>query len=119
MRQAGVLAAAGIIAIEEMTGRLDEDHANACRLAEGLTGIDGIVLNMDQVRTNMVFFRLADGLPFDGAALAGALREHHNVKINPPRSGNFRLVTHYWITPERVDTAVGAIREEMARLSAA
>jgi threonine aldolase len=119
MRQAGVLAAAGIIAIEEMTGRLDEDHANACRLAEGLTGIDGIELNMDQVKTNMVFFRLADGLPFDGAALAGALREHRNVKINPPRGGNFRLVTHYWITPERVDTAVGAIREEMARLSAA
>lgn len=116
MRQAGVLAAAGIIAIEQMTGRLAEDHANAFRLAEGLAGIDGIEIDVGRVKTNMVFFRLADGQSFDAAALVAALRDNHDVKINPPRGGNFRFVTHYWITPERVDTAVEAIREEMARL---
>jgi threonine aldolase len=116
MRQVGVLAAAGIIAIEQMTGRLGEDHANACRLAEGLAKIDGIELNMEQVKTNMVLFWLADGLPFDAATLAGALVDNHDVKIGARSERLFRAVTHYWITPERVDTAVEAVREEMARL---
>jgi threonine aldolase len=82
-----------------------------------LAGIDGIEIDVGRVKTNMVFFRLAEGLPFDGAALAEALKENHDVTINPPRGGNFRLVTHYWITPERVDTTVAAFREEMARLA--
>ena len=60
MRQAGILGAAGIIALEKMTLRLHEDHANAKRLAEGLSTIPGIELVRDQVQTNMVIFSLDD-----------------------------------------------------------
>lgn len=109
MRQAGVLAAAGIIAIEEMAPRLGEDHANACTLAEGLAQIDGVGLNMQQVQTNMVFFWLEDGVPCDAAALAARLEAEADVKLDVTGPRSFRAVTHYWITPQRVQAAVEAI----------
>src|SRR5262249_6482203 len=65
MRQAGVLGAAGIIALEKMSMRLGEDHENAKRLARGLAEIPGITLDLNQVQTNMVFFSLDDSIPLD------------------------------------------------------
>jgi threonine aldolase len=111
MRQAGVIAAAGIIAVEKMTQRLAEDHANARLLAEGLQSIPGIGLNMEQVQTNMVFFWLEETVPIDARQLANALQERHNVKIGVTGPRQFRAVTHYWITAESVQTAIEAIRE--------
>ena len=113
MRQVGILAAAGIIAIEKMTGRLAEDHANARRLAEGLSRIDGIRLDLDQVQTNMVFFSLAESVPFDARALYETLERNYNIKLDVTGARDFRAVTHYWITEERVDTVVRAIRETL------
>jgi threonine aldolase len=111
MRQVGVLAAAGIIAVEKMTARLAEDHANAKRLANGLAALPGIRLNLDQVQTNMVFFALADEVPLDAQAMYDILAREHNVKLDVTGPRRFRAVTHYWITPERVDTALAAIRQ--------
>lgn len=113
MRQAGILAAAGIIAIEQMTTRLAEDHANARRLAEGLAAIDGITLDMDRVQTNMVFFALDDDAPLNAPQLEALLEQRYDIKIMLTGERGFRAVTHYWITPERVDRTVEAIRETL------
>jgi threonine aldolase len=117
MRQVGVIAAAGLVAVEKMTQRLGEDHANARRLAEGLQSIPGIGLDTAQVQTNMVFFWLEETAPMDASQLAAALRERHNVKIGVTGPRQFRAVAHYWITPEGVQTAVEAIREVLAEAS--
>ncbi|HOA23263.1 MAG TPA: low-specificity L-threonine aldolase [Aggregatilineales bacterium] len=113
MRQAGILAAAGIIAIEKMTGRLHEDHANARRLAEGLSQIDGVLVDVERVCTNMVFFSLDESVPFDARTLAARLEAEHNIKLDVTGERNFRAVTHYWITPERVEVTLQAIREAL------
>ena len=67
MRQAGVLAAAGLIALEKMPARLSEDHANARLLAETLANLEGVVIDVDAVETNIVIFKLS------GAATANQL----------------------------------------------
>ncbi len=113
MRQAGVLAAAGIVALETMVDRLPEDHERARRLATGLGAIPGVVLEPDTPRTNMVYFRLAGDAPLDGAALAERVRSR-GVRIKPSGARSFRLVTHYWIDDEGVDRALAAIREALS-----
>jgi threonine aldolase len=112
MRQGGVLAAAGIIAIEKMTTRLRDDHATAKQLAEGLVKIDGIRLNPDQVKSNMVFFDLDDSVVLDAMELADQVAKKHNVWLDTRGPRAFRAVTHYWITPESIDTTLKAIRAE-------
>ena len=62
MRQVGVLAAAGLIALETMPARLHEDHANARLLAEALAQMEGVAVDLDTVETNIVIFRLTGGL---------------------------------------------------------
>jgi len=113
LRQAGVLAAAGIIAVEKMTKRLGEDHVNARRLAEGLGTIPGLALDMNQVQTNMVYFALDQAAPLDEKQLYERLDKHYNVKLDVRGPRAFRAVTHYWITTERVDQAIEAIRETL------
>ena len=106
MRQAGVLAAAGIIALTEMVGRLAEDHANAHRLAEGLGKIPGFTVDMRAVQTNMVFFSLAEPLlgkfgPF--MAGKGIIISDH--------AGSIRAVTHYGIETPDIETVLRAAAE--------
>ncbi len=113
MRQGGILAAAGIVALETMVDRLAEDHARAGRLAEGLRTIRGIVLEAGTPHTNMVYFRLSDDVPWDGALLSERVRPL-GVRIHPSGARNFRLVTHYWIDDEGVDRAVAAIGRALA-----
>jgi len=107
MRQAGVLAAAGIVALETMVNRLAEDHANAKRLAQGLARITEITLYQDDVPTNIVMFALSPELS------AGEFTEallKSGVKISP-RGGNlFRVVTHRMISSSDVDEAVTLIK---------
>ncbi|HUS69737.1 MAG TPA: low-specificity L-threonine aldolase [Anaerolineae bacterium] len=113
MRQAGVLAAAGIIALTEMVDRLAEDHENARMLAEGLTGMKGIRLELHGVQTNMVFFTLlADGIA--PAELRSAL-EGERVKFGYYGGGLFRAVTHHGIEQEDVQYAVDAFQRVMHR----
>ncbi|MEP0762729.1 MAG: low-specificity L-threonine aldolase [Chloroflexota bacterium] len=113
MRQAGTLAAAGLIALDKMTLRLAEDHANARRLAEGLAALPQIEIALDRVQTNMVFFSLRPEVPLSAPELAERLKRH-NVWIMDMGERGFRAVTHYWIRPQDVDHALSAIAEELS-----
>lgn len=97
MRQAGILAAAGVVALGEMVDRLEEDHRHARLLADGLAQIPGICLDENMVRTNIVYFELDDDVPYSSQEIARRMSKMGNVwvGINGPRK--FRAVTHYWI----------------------
>jgi threonine aldolase len=93
MRQAGVLAAAGLIALEEMPARLGEDHANAKLLAERLAGVPGILIDAKLVETNIVIFELGSELEGDAGELVARLKECGVLSATVgPRS--IRFVTH-------------------------
>lgn len=111
MRQAGVLAAAGLIALDEMVPRLHEDHALARRLAEGLPQIPGLNLAGPEVKTNIVYFELNDNLTIDQEYVARRLREEANIWIDAFGPKNFRAVTHYWISARDVDQLLGVLRK--------
>jgi threonine aldolase len=112
MRQAGILAAAGIVALETMADRLAEDHARARRLVKGLATIPGVLLDREPPQTNMVYFSLSDEAPLDGEALSERVRAR-GVRIKPSAGRRFRLVTHYWVDDDAVDRALAAIREAL------
>jgi threonine aldolase len=101
MRQAGILAAAGIIALESMTGRIGEDHIRARKLAEGLRQIKGIKVETPQI--NMVFFRTEKN-----AALAAECFAREGILINPPDRAGFRFVTHHGIGDREVTKILDA-----------
>jgi len=116
MRQAGILAAAGIVALEQMVDRLAEDHANARRMAEGLQEIPGIhcpamPLPPGTVTTNMVYFKLDDEAPVTPRSLVEQMDETYQIKIENGSHGKFRLVPHYWVTAEDVETTLAAFRD--------
>ena len=108
MRQTGIVAAAGIVALETMIDRMGEDHANARRLADGLANIDGVKVDPDRVRTNIVFFDTGNRSPDD---VVGALADRgvHCFNID----GRIRMVTHYEVSSEDVDAALGAVKQVM------
>ncbi len=108
MRQAGILAAAGIVALEEMTGRLVEDHARAKRLAQGLASIPGI--HVGPVLTNIFYFSLNDAILTSAQDVAAALKAR-GVLLVPRDSRSFRAVTHYWIDDDGVERTIAAMRE--------
>ncbi len=110
MRQAGVLAAAGILALETMVDRLAEDHARAKRLAEGLAKIPGLVVIGGAPHTNMVFVGLDERAPLDGRQVAQRLAER-GVKVGAVGPRQFRLVTHYWIDDGGVERTLQAFGE--------
>jgi threonine aldolase len=121
MRQVGVIAAAGLVALrdgpEGMIERLAEDHANARRLAEGLAALDGITspggiaqpepgpLDPSRVRTNFVVFKVER----DRAAFLEALRTRGVLMVEYPY-GQVRAVTHYGVTAEDVETVLAATK---------
>lgn len=109
MRQAGVLAAAGIVALERMADRLGEDHANARRLAEGLTAIDGLGVDPRRVRTNIVF---VDVTRRDLSAVELSDRlGRRGVRVLPLGPCQIRAVTHYHIAPDDIEQAVSIVAE--------
>jgi threonine aldolase len=93
MRQAGILAAAGLYALEHNIARLAEDHANARRFAEPLAKIPGIVLDPATVETNIVIWDLAPDVPLDGAAFVARAREK-GLLLNAVAARRLRAVTH-------------------------
>lgn len=111
MRQAGFLAAAGIIALRDMPTRLQEDHDNAKHMAMRLSRIPGITVDTDAVDINMVFFRV--DRPAEWRAGLPAMMREKGIKINGCDGNEGRFVTHYGITREDVDTAVDALAEFM------
>lgn len=113
MRQAGVLAAAGIIALEKMSLRLHEDHERASRLAEGLAKIPGIRFELGMPQTNMVFPSLTDEINLSTRDVVRKLAEL-GVKLGAVASRRFRLVTHYWITDEDIEYTIKAFEKVLA-----
>jgi threonine aldolase len=125
MRQVGVLAAAGLVALRDgpsgMIDRLAEDHVNARRLADGLADLDGVIsagdiaqpepgrLDPDRVRTNFVVFRVTG----DRAVFLAALRARGVLMVEYPH-GQVRAVTHHGITAADIDTTVGAVQAALA-----
>lgn len=109
MRQAGVLAAAGIVALQTMTARLTEDHLRAQRLAEGLSASRYLRL-AGKPATNMVFFDLAP----ENRKSAGQIEDEmrgRGILVHSSGPRQFRLVTHYWIDDQAVDATVKALIE--------
>ena len=92
MRQAGVLAAAGVHALDHHVDRLAEDHANARVIGERLAALDGVDLDLDALETNIVVFHLRDGAPDAAAVVARAAERGVQVMAFGPRT--VRAVTH-------------------------
>lgn len=101
MRQAGVLAAAGIVALNEMVGRLGEDHRHAFQLAQGISGINGFRIDLRVVKTNIVYFELGpDELQADEFSRRASM---HGIRVMPLGPRRLRAVTHYQISSEDID----------------
>ncbi|NLF66242.1 MAG: low-specificity L-threonine aldolase [Chloroflexi bacterium] len=109
MRQAGIIAAAGLVALDEMIERLADDHAHARLLAEGLATIPGIVVSPESVQTNMVFFELGDEVALNAADVIDRLAAD-NIWVGDQGPRSFRAVTHYWIGPDEVALFVERLR---------
>jgi threonine aldolase len=110
MRQAGVLAAAGLIALEEMTRRLGDDHRRAQVLAQGLATIPGIDIDPAVVQTNMVFFTLAATVEIAPQELVSTLWQQYGIRVGLYHGRTLRAVTHYWITDDHVDQLIQALK---------
>lgn len=116
MRQAGVLAAAGIVALETMVERLSEDHARSKNLATGLANLPGLLLENEQPQTNMVFLSLTREVPYDAYRIRDLLLGY-GVRVGVVGERRFRLVTHYWIDDAGVEQAILAFRKVMERIT--
>jgi threonine aldolase len=103
MRQVGILAAAGIVAVETMIDRLAEDHAKARYIAEEIAKLPGISVDLRSVQTNMVYFNVVNA-----ASFAAGMKEH-GVLCNVLYGDAIRLVTHYEISNENAKDAVNVI----------
>ncbi len=111
MRQAGVLAAAGIVALETMTDRLVEDHRNARHLARGLSALPGIDLAPESFQTNIVYCNFTEEAP--ATAIVAQLGQH-GIKILATGPSQIRAVTHYGISKKDIDRALAAFKEVLA-----
>ena len=114
MRQAGVLAAAGVVALESMVDRLREDHIKARRLAETLVELPGISLDYETPATNMIFLKLGDEAPISGEDLVRRFADK-GIRINASPSGQMRLVMHYWVDDEALAQVTDAFKELFLR----
>lgn len=103
MRQVGVLAAAGIVALNGMVDRLAVDHDNAYRLACGLAQIPGVVIDPEAIKTNIVYFSLDDSVERNSFEIAKRMQSAANIWVGANGERSFRAVTHYWIDSSAVD----------------
>jgi threonine aldolase len=106
MRQAGVIAAPGIVALTEMVDRLAEDHRHARVLAEGIARLPGVTLDLATVQTNIVVFRLAGAAEAEALQAAAAAA---GLLLSDFGGGRLRMVTHYGITQDDCVRAVEII----------
>ena len=111
MRQVGVLAAAGLVALEKMTGRLAEDHANAQLLARGLTEIGRVKIDPERVQTNIIVFDIS-GTGQTPAEFSTKLKQR-GVLANGINNREMRMVTHKDVSGDDCETALGVIREAL------
>ena len=107
MRQAGILASAGIIALDEMVDRLGEDHVRARNLVKGLEKVSGLVLDEGTPHTNMIFMNLAEHITYPAQKVAEDMKKQ-GIYIDAINERRFRLVTHYWIDDDGVERTAEA-----------
>jgi threonine aldolase len=110
MRQGGILAAAGLYALEHNIHRLSQDHANARNLANSLATIPGLHIDLNSVHTNMVYFDLLDVLPFNAEELCHRATTR-GVKLSPVAPRRIRAVTHCWVSDVDIDTTIQVLAE--------
>lgn len=114
MRQAGILAAAGIVALDTMVDRLAEDHQNARLLAQGLAEIPGIDIDLETQHTNMVYFSLEQDVPLTLGQLHDLLAAEGLLVGGG--SDRIRMVTHAWVDASSVATALEIISSTLSKL---
>lgn len=113
MRQEGIIAAAGIVALEQMVDRLAEDHTLARYFAEGLARLPGIQIDLDTVQTNIVIFRVVDDR-FSWQSFIIAVHRR-GLNLGELGHGRIRAVLHYNVTRKDVDDALDIIHEVLCR----
>jgi len=114
MRQCGIIAAAGITALEEMVDRIADDHANAQRLAQGIARIPGLSIEPERVQTNIVYFDIVSR-QIKAEELVSQLG-NKGIKILKLGLFRFRAVTHYGISAEDIDLTLAVLGEIMEEL---
>jgi threonine aldolase len=114
MRQAGVLAAAGLVALDSMVDRLAEDHANARKLAQGLANIDGLSVDPDRIQTNIVIFDIDESVGTASDLIAALGRE--DVLVSSPGKHSIRMVTHRHIVGTDIDEALSRVAQVWGEL---
>jgi threonine aldolase len=112
MRQSGIIAAAGLYALDHNIARLSEDHANARLLAEGLAGVRGVDLDLATVQTNIVIFRMAEGAP-DAATVVARVKEK-GVLVGAFAARTVRAVTHLDVTRDQARRAAEVLAAAVA-----
>jgi threonine aldolase len=113
MRQAGVLAAAGLVALHDMPARLADDHANARLLAEAVAKDEHAEVDLEAVQTNIVIFRLRDG--GDAAAFCSGLKQE-GVLASAIGPHSIRFVTHYDVDRVACERAASVVAEQLRAL---
>ncbi len=114
MRQAGVIAAPGLVALNQLVNRLKEDHDNATMLAEGLAEVNGIEINLENVETNMVYINLQK-MHIKAADFVKKLNKHH-ILANAEGAHTVRFVTHRGITEQNIETVIEHIKKIVKNL---
>jgi len=110
MRQAGIIAAAGIVALDEMVERLSEDHRRASLLAEGLRANGKVHLTKNSPQTNMIFFQLDESVALSMAEFLEAMKQE-GVLLMDSGPGEYRMVTHNDISDKAVEVSLEAFRK--------
>ncbi len=111
MRQIGILAAAGIIALEKMTLRLGEDHQNTKYFAEELSKLPGVNVKFDRTDIDMVYFAMGEDIVSEKVLVKKLLEK--NIKINGTEDGEYRFVTHVGVTKSDIDFVIKCMKEIM------
>ncbi len=114
MRQAGILAAAGLIALNEMITRLEEDHNLARELADRLKTLPGVSFSKGFPQTNMVFIAIESSISKTMDEIQRELREE-NVLVGMSGPREFRLVTHFWVNEDDIDLTTNAFERVLTR----
>lgn len=113
MRQAGILAACGLISLQTMTRRLGDDHVIARRLSKSLNALPGITVDLEKVKTNILFFDVANGR---GNELTKVLKDDHGVLVGAYSSTKVRAVTHYDIGESKMDSILNAFKLSLEKI---
>jgi len=113
MRQVGVIAAAGIISLEKMIERLDDDHTRAKKMADGLRQVKGLVLDAGSPSTNMIYMNLSEDVKLNTNQISNKMKTQ-GILLDGENARRYRLVTHCWIDDKAVESVVAAFKEVLA-----